>query len=376
MPTLSEMAQSRLAKPDQKPAKKGFFWTLVIGAVALCLFVGIASGTSGSGSSARQQKSQETLVAEYETGLADLKAAIASADAGLLKQAAAGLKNPPNEQLGSEFETLSVEAARIVSEQSVSEIIGSDDDLDDKFFRFRHLLSILKQDFLSDSASLAAAEDAVRQLVVGIPASELENNVEGYKLLSEFDPANDQYKEKAEAYKARIKQREEEEKKKAELEKKQRIRRILSNYTSNTDKFSATTFYKHKNSPVYTNSRSTVYLYIGVSGSQAWLRMKTQYESDDWLFVERVEAYADGATFTLTSGQFERDHNSTIWEWQDENPSDLQLLQLERLANAKDATLRFIGHQYRKDKKLGPGDKAALKAVLKDFEELQAALKS
>lgn len=378
-PVKRQATSGIVAEPTEKSKRssKAILWILgIIGAIVVVTVVGSAADVAETVASAPEPKSPEVVLAEYEAGLSELEAKLSSGDSSDLKTLVVALKDAPNEELSSRYDALSSQAALTFTRERITQIADSDDSVERKLDQYKTLWLAVDRDFGADAAAVELVESAVRELVVKIAAAELENNLNGYKLLKLIAPDNAVYAEKIKVYEKRIEEREEVAKRQAKREKEQRIRRILSNYTTSTDKFNDTTFYTHKNSPRYTNSRSTVYLYIGVSGSHAWLRMKTQYASDDWLFVERVVGYADGETFTLTSGSFERDHNTSIWEWQDEAPNATQLQQLQKLANAKDATLRFIGSQYRSDKKMGPGDKAALKAVLKDFEELKEALKS
>jgi hypothetical protein len=99
--------------------------------------------------------------------------------------------------------------------------------------------------------------------------------------------------------------------------------------------------------------------------------LKVQYAASDWLFVNTVYAWHDGVKELLVAGQFERDNNSTIWEWQDVAPSDLQVTILESLANAKEAVLRFEGQQYRKDVTLSSADKKAIREVLTAYRAMR-----
>ena len=52
-------------------------------------------------------------------------------------------------------------------------------------------------------------------------------------------------------------------------------------------------------------------------------------------------------------------------------PSSILLLQLEDLANAKDAVLRFHGQQYTKDHTLSAGDKKALREMPEAYQALK-----
>ena len=197
-------------------------------------------------------------------------------------------------------------------------------------------------------------EPEVLGFVKSIPASELENNEAGYRLLHQINPSNKAYLASAEKY--------------SDL----KLQAILGSFRSSHDKISKTTFYTHASAPRYLNSRSTTYLYIGRSENTEWLRLKTIYTSNDWLFVDRVIAYADGQTTTLTSGRFERDNGSgDIWEWLDESPSTSQISALRMLADADDAMLRYEGSQYRRDIQLRSQDKRAILETLEAFERLK-----
>jgi len=213
------------------------------------------------------------------------------------------------------------------------------------------------------AAIVAKYETAINAVLKPLPASEVETSLAGYRLLAKVTSDKPAYVTKVAEY----------TQKKIDG-RSTRVAEILKGYRVETDKFNNLSFYTHASSPRFTNSRSTVYLYIAVNKDTAWLRMKTTYASDDWLFVDEVQAFADGETSQLTSGDFERDNTSTIWEWMDEKPSDSQIATLQKLAGAKDATLRYVGNTYRDDITLGGADKKAILDVLETFAKLQAAL--
>jgi len=203
-------------------------------------------------------------------------------------------------------------------------------------------------DFLDET------ETAALEIVKALPSSDmadLKSNQLGYEFLAALRPDNGGYAAKATDYATRI-----DKARKAAVAKLRR----------KEDKVEGVTFFQHPNQPKYLNSRSTAYLYIGRRGEQGrpWLRMKVQYTASDWLFVERVFAWHDGIKEELTSDTFNRDNNSTIWEWVDVTPDPYQIEVLESLANAKEAVLRFEGMQYRKDVTLSAADKQALRDVL------------
>lgn len=203
-------------------------------------------------------------------------------------------------------------------------------------------------------------EAVMLQHVKPLPASKAETNLLGYEFLLTIRPDNAVYASKVATYQAALEQ--------SRIDAVARLKR-------SNDKVENVTWYKHPNQPRYTNSRSTTYLYIGQRNSDAsWLRMVVQYTSSDWLFVERVIAWHDGVKETLVSGNFERDNNSTVWEWTDVLPSDYQLEVLKSLANAKEAILRFEGMQYRKDVTMSAGDKRAILEMLEAYDVLKSGV--
>jgi hypothetical protein len=200
-------------------------------------------------------------------------------------------------------------------------------------------------------------EPVVLAAVLPLPASDHTGNLEGYKLLAAIDPENAVYEGKIAEYDRRL---------------QEACRAPLRGLNKKTDKVSGVDFYEHPNEPRFLNSRSTVYLYIGQNhGSpRPYLRMKVQYTANTWLFVDSVTAYHDGISEPLVGGGFERDNNTSIWEWVDEAPDGYQVEVLRSLAGAREAILRYEGSQYRKDVTLSSGDKAALRDVLAAYDAM------
>jgi len=203
------------------------------------------------------------------------------------------------------------------------------------------------------------AEPRILAFVTPIPATRYQENLEGYELLALLRPDNQNYQSKVSHYRSKL----EEEREHA-----------VTKLTRSEDRIEGITWYKHPNQPNYLNIRSTVYLYIGKKGEaiRPWLRMQVQYTSSDWLFVERVFAWHDGTKELLIDGPFERDSNTTIWEWIDVAPSDSQIKTLRALADSEESILRFEGAQYRRDVTLRANDKQALREVLLAYEVMSA----
>jgi hypothetical protein len=211
------------------------------------------------------------------------------------------------------------------------------------------------------AALVSDAERAALEVVKPLPSSDYSGNEDGYRFLAALIPGKLQYEEKADDYA---------EKRRIAVERSRKA--AISRLRTEIDKIEGITWYQHPNAPRYVNSRSTVYLYIGRhSGERPWLRMKIQYEAEDWLFVDSVDAWYDGLKETLYLGNFERDHKTTIWEWVDVVPTARQLEILRSIADAKEAILRFRGMQYHRDVKISSGDKMAIREILIAFDAME-----
>ncbi|MFT4179272.1 MAG: hypothetical protein QM612_07390 [Thermomonas sp.] len=144
----------------------------------------------------------------------------------------------------------------------------------------------------------------------------------------------------------------------------------LQSLSKKTDKIEGVDWYRDKSSPAY-NNQNGFYLYIGKKAeSNPWLRLRIQYYSDDWLFIRSIIVVADGQRFEKNGLDFERDHDSHIWEWYDANPTAEDLRMIEAVIASKDATIRFVGQQYHNDKKITASQKAALRRVLDAYKAL------
>lgn len=218
----------------------------------------------------------------------------------------------------------------------------------------KRTLSRIKQAGADLTGFQGEIEAVALKVVKALPSAttdDMKANQGGYEFLAALRPENETYPTKASAYAERI---------------EQSRKAVVSKLRRTEDKVEGTTFYEHPNQPKYLNSRSTVYLYIGRQGESGtpWLRMKVQYTASEWLFVNNVYAWHDGIKEDFVSDSFNRDNNTTIWEWVDVSPTPDQLATLESLANSKEAVLRFEGMQYRKDVTLSAVDKQALREVL------------
>lgn len=210
-------------------------------------------------------------------------------------------------------------------------------------------------------AFLAEIEQSAAAQAKQIPSSDLQANRDAYKFLVLLQPDVSAYADKVAEYEAKI------------SERKTALVRSLK---TTVDKVEDVTWYKHPNQPPHVNSRSTAFFYIGRRGEtgRPWLRLTVQYAASDWLFVDAAYAWHDGVKELLAAGPFERDHNSTIWEWVDVAPSDYQIEVMRSLATADEAIIRFEGAQYKKDVTLSAKDKKAIGDMLDAFDYMQSGI--
>ena len=200
----------------------------------------------------------------------------------------------------------------------------------------------------------------VEAVVKPLPAAKAELNLIGYQILSYLNPGNDNYVTKMKRYEIAV------------INNKTKFFKKLK---ARTDQFKGVTWYSHPTEPAYRNSRSTIYAYIGKrNGGSPFLRLVTQYKSDSWLFVEKVQVSVDGKVSTLTVAdgyRFEGDNGyGGIWEWQDESMSATQLSIAKQIGGAKKVTIRYEGSQYYSERQMPSKDITAMKEVLLAYQEM------
>lgn len=132
------------------------------------------------------------------------------------------------------------------------------------------------------------------------------------------------------------------------------------------DVFSNTTWFRDQSSPRFIN-RNAFYIYFGVAAGEAQsLRLKIQYLDDDWLFIDSAQVSVDGVVYDLDAPDWDRDNNTSIWEWSDEVLSDRGMV--EAIIRSKKAIIRFDGDKYYDTRTISAGQKAALKNVLSAYD--------
>jgi hypothetical protein len=168
------------------------------------------------------------------------------------------------------------------------------------------------------------------------------------------------------------------QKKKEEIARKKEEEKKLANATRNMrkkyDDMSETTWYRDKTSPRYSNYNG-FFGYFGKSNTGSpFLRLRIQYASDDWLFIEKYVIKVDGITYEIEEakyGEIEKDNGSGgIWEWLDRSVTKKEFEIMKAVANGKSVKIRFNGKQYYKDKTISSKQKRALRNVIDAFEAM------
>lgn len=152
-------------------------------------------------------------------------------------------------------------------------------------------------------------------------------------------------------------------------QKREKAEKDLNSFKKKEDEFEGSIFYRDPRTPYYTNV-NFIYPYIGQKNDNYWLRLKFQYASDDWLFIEKGILLIDGEKFNIT-GNWETDHNSGIWEWLDIQVRESERMILDKLINSKLAKIRYEGRQYHDDRTITSKEKSIIKKTLEIYDNLQ-----
>lgn len=155
------------------------------------------------------------------------------------------------------------------------------------------------------------------------------------------------------------------------VQEERRLAAALGRMYQTVDAIENITWYRDRSSPRHENANG-FYLYIGKrSGSDPWLRLRVQYNAEDWLFIQSFLVVADGQRFEYPEVNFERDHSGgRIWEWYDEPATSSDLDLVNAIIGSKSAVIRFNGRQYRRDRTITASEKAALRNVLDAYKVL------
>lgn len=141
-------------------------------------------------------------------------------------------------------------------------------------------------------------------------------------------------------------------------------------FTEKYDDIDNVTWYRHVNQPKYSGSKA-FYLYIGKRDNEIWERLVIRYYGDDWLFVRNVIVKSDELIINLNNYSFERDNNSSVWEWVDVPVTNNELGLILAVTGASKTKIRFVGDRYHSDWTLTNREVKAMKDTHRYFELLK-----
>ncbi|TWP27070.1 hypothetical protein ETU09_08090 [Apibacter muscae] len=133
------------------------------------------------------------------------------------------------------------------------------------------------------------------------------------------------------------------------------------------DEFKNINFYQDKLTPRYSNT-NFIYPYIVENDSVYYLRMKFQYESDDWLFINKIYLNVNGKNVWSGEANFDRDNSGgRIWEWADLKIESSFIPALVLLSEAKTVKIRYEGDKYHDDRVLTDKEKKIISNTLNTY---------
>lgn len=150
-----------------------------------------------------------------------------------------------------------------------------------------------------------------------------------------------------------------------------KVKELASLFVEKNDEFEGHSWIEPKTKPKYRN-QNAFYLYFMKTkeGYPTNLRFVGQYTADDWLFIQSIKFNIDGYIWDYTPNKIERDNNTMIWEWFDDNVGSLNAGLVEAIAYAeKPIKVRFIGRQYYKEKTIS---KKEIKSFLETIQYYKA----
>lgn len=154
------------------------------------------------------------------------------------------------------------------------------------------------------------------------------------------------------------------------------IKKLLSFFNIKKDEFSSDDmqWVIPKNAPRHIDNNA-IFCYFQITNNKAFnFRLKIQYASDDWLFIQQYKFSIDGMVFDYIPDEIKRDNDSSIWEWSDQQIADIDNSMINALGVAKKAKIRFIGQQYHADRIITSTQLLSIKRTLKLYKLMGGSL--
>jgi hypothetical protein len=147
---------------------------------------------------------------------------------------------------------------------------------------------------------------------------------------------------------------------------KDEIRKVENSYKTKQDEFSSSKLFRHPTSPKYVNYDGFFLYYVKNDNEIPNVYLRTQYSSDDWLFIKSAQISIDGDVYSLDIDEWERDNSDgEIFEWGTEHVKYFNLL--THILNGNRIKIRYEGDLYHDDRVLTITQKQAIKDVLRVY---------
>lgn len=136
------------------------------------------------------------------------------------------------------------------------------------------------------------------------------------------------------------------------------------------DEYGRTWVHSHAEPRFRNKNAFYCYFQINDDKSVSNFRFVMQYEDDDWLFIENCVFNVDGENIRFVPSKMERDNDSRIWEWFDEQITSNNVNLIRKIANAKTVKVKLNGKQYYDTRTIKSKEISSIKKTLYYYEEL------
>jgi len=137
------------------------------------------------------------------------------------------------------------------------------------------------------------------------------------------------------------------------------------------DKADGITWYYDRRVPRELDT-TAFYLYIGHKSMGApWLRMRSQYAGDHWLYVKTIKIHAGNVNFERHPDPtllFSRAGDLVVTEWNDTPPTREDLRVIRQVVGSPDAEITFTGHNGNFTRKITDNEREAFINILRLYE--------
>lgn len=118
---------------------------------------------------------------------------------------------------------------------------------------------------------------------------------------------------------------------------------------------------------VGTEHKFAFYIYMGEKNDKHWLRLKTGFYKDDWVFFEKVKVLADDYVFKIPFNEYDdklEEVQKGIHEFIDVSVDESMIENLIKVANSDFAKIRFVGKNHSKEYEINIAQKKKIKQII------------